>query len=54
MVMGLPLESIDKVVEGLEQTEKSGIRFPIPYFGTQAGTLAGLPEKYRKLRKDIK
>jgi len=44
LAMGIPYEMIDRVIEGLEKTHKSGTRYPIP---TQLST----PKQFRIFKK---
>lgn len=46
LVMAIPTSSIDKIFKGLDATQKSGIRYPIPYYGCQADPTFGMPTKY--------
>lgn len=46
LVIALPAKGIEKILEGLEATQRSGIRYPIPYFGSQTDPTAGLPPQY--------
>jgi uncharacterized protein (DUF169 family) len=46
LVMALPGKGIEKILEGLEAVYRSGIRYPIPYFGCQTDPTSGLPPKY--------
>jgi len=41
-------------LEGLESTQKTGIRYPIPFFGCQADPMPGMPQKYRDLAEELK
>lgn len=46
LVMAIPPGWIDKILKGLDATQKSGIRYPIPYYGCQVDPRAGMPPKY--------
>jgi len=54
LVMALPPQIINKVLEGLESTQKTGIRYPVPFFGCQADPMPGMPQKYRDLAEELK
>ena len=34
------------MLSGLEALDKSGIRYPIPYFGIQSDVVRGMPPSY--------
>ncbi len=51
LVIALPIPQIDKILKGLERTQKSGIRYPIPYYGCQADPFSGMPERYVEFSK---
>ena len=46
LVMAIPPGWIDKILTGLDGTQKSGIRYPIPYYGCQVDARSGMPQKY--------
>lgn len=46
LAMAIPPRAIDKILKGLEATQKSGIRYPIPYYGCQVDPAPGMPPKY--------
>lgn len=54
LVIAIPSPLIDKILKGLESTQRSGIRYPIPYYGCQVDPSAGLPPKYIELMKKEK
>lgn len=54
LVIALPTQAIDKILKGLEATQKSGIRYPIPYYGCQVDPSWGMPPKYIELMKQQK
>ncbi len=49
LVMAIPPASIDKILKGLDATQKSGIRYPIPYYGCQVNARPGMPPKYLEI-----
>ncbi len=48
MAFTIPASKIDELVEGLEQTHKNGIRYPIPNWLRYTGQF---PEKYTKMEE---
>ncbi len=48
MAFTIPASKIDELVEGLEQTQKNGIRYPIPSWLRYTGQF---PEKYTKMEE---
>jgi uncharacterized protein (DUF169 family) len=54
LVMAIPPQTIDKILIGLESTQKTGIRYPIPFYGCQVDPSAGMPKKYQELWKEEK
>jgi len=54
LVIAIPSQAIDKILRGLEATQKSGIRYPIPYYGCQVDPRSGMPQKYLDLMKQEK
>lgn len=52
LVIAIPPQAIDKILKGLEATQKSGLRYPIPYYGCQVDPRAGMPQKYLDLMKE--
>jgi hypothetical protein len=46
MAFSIPLSRVEEIVEGLEGTEKGGVRYPIPSFLRYTGEF---PEQYRKV-----
>ncbi len=46
LIASIPIELIDEIIEGIEQTHKAGTRYPIPY---QLST----PEFFIKLKKQL-
>ena len=49
LVMAIPPGSMDKILKGLDGTQRSGIRYPIPYYGCQVDPSSGMPPKYLEL-----
>jgi uncharacterized protein (DUF169 family) len=49
LVMAIPPGWIEKILKGLNATQKSGIRYPIPYYGCQVDPRSGMPPKYLDL-----
>jgi len=49
LVIAIPPASIDKILKGLEATQRSGIRYPIPYYGCQVDARSGMPPKYLEI-----
>jgi len=47
MAVGIPVGYLEKILEGMEITEKNGLRYPIPYFGAQLNVDAGMPKEYK-------
>ncbi|MBU7006773.1 DUF169 domain-containing protein [Phosphitispora fastidiosa] len=47
LVIALPKHYIAKLMEGLERTERSGIRYPIPFYGVTVDPGPGMPPKYQ-------
>jgi uncharacterized protein (DUF169 family) len=54
LVMAIPPGWIDKILTGLDGTQKSGIRYPIPNYGCQVDPSGGMPPKYIELMKQQK
>jgi uncharacterized protein (DUF169 family) len=54
LVIAIPPNAIDKILKGLAATQKSGIRYPIPFYGCQADPMPGMPPKYLELMKEEK
>lgn len=54
LVIALPPRMIDKILKGLESTQRSGIRYPIPFYGCQVDPRSGMPQKYLDLMKQEK
>jgi len=54
LVMAIPSHQIEKILKGLEGTQRSGIRYPIPFFGCQVDPKPGMPQKYLDLMKEEK
>jgi hypothetical protein len=52
--MAIPPGWIDKILTGLDGTQKSGIRYPIPNYGCQVDPSWGMPPKYIELMKQKK
>jgi hypothetical protein len=48
MVMAIPHHYLEKIVEGLDQLYKRGIRYPISQFGAQVDPSPGLFGAYGK------
>ena len=48
MVMAIPHHYLEKIVEGLDQLYKRGIRYPISQFGAQVDPTPGLFGAYGK------
>ena len=51
MAFTIPYSRISEVLEGLEGTQKGGIRYPVPSFLRYEGKF---PEKYRIIEEDWK
>lgn len=49
LVIALPPQTINKILKGLEGTQRSGIRYPIPFYGCQVDPKSGMPQKYLDL-----
>ena len=54
LVIAIPPQDIDKILKGLEATQKSGLRYPIPYYGCQVNVMGGMPQQYLNLMKQEK
>ena len=54
LVIALPPQTIDKILKGLEGTQRSGIRYPIPFYGCQVDPKSGMPQKYLDLMAEQK
>ncbi len=54
LVMAIPPHAIDKILKGLEATQKSGIRYPTPYHGCQVDPRSGMPPKYFETMDELK
>ncbi len=54
LVIAIPVQQIEKILKGLEATQRSGIRYPIPFFGCQVDPRPGMPQKYLDLMKQDK
>lgn len=51
LAVGLPVNAIDKLIEGLEGLAKWGIRYPIPDSRALADMPVGLPKIYKEMFK---
>jgi uncharacterized protein (DUF169 family) len=49
MVIGIPADQIEKVVNGLQNLSKRGVRYPIPFSGPQLEVVNNLPPLYRDI-----
>ena len=47
LVVSMKPDELDRVMEGLEGLGKIGLRYPLPFWGVQAETYPGYPEKYK-------
>ncbi|MCD6358569.1 MAG: DUF169 domain-containing protein [Dehalococcoidia bacterium] len=48
LIMALPPGYIDTLLKGLEALDKTGIRYPIPFYGAQADLISGFPPNYQE------
>lgn len=51
LVITIPWEQMGKILDGLEKTEKTGLRYPIPFYGSGVDPRSGVPEKYQNVIK---
>lgn len=49
LVIALPPKFIEKAGRNLEELYKRGVRYPIPYWGSQTSAFPGLPAAYQDL-----
>ena len=46
MVFAIPSKQIEKAINGLQGLSKRGVRYPIPYAGSQLDVVTKLPPLY--------
>ena len=49
VVITIPWGQIEKLLDGLEKTDKSGLRYPIPFYGCTYDPRFGVPGKYQNV-----
>jgi len=48
MIAALPIGSMEGLLAGLEAMDKTGIRYPLPFFGIQSDLVKAMPPSYLK------